>query len=166
MLKKGFTLIELLIVIAIIAILAGVVFVSLDPGKRFAAARDAARWTDVTAVLSAIKVNQVDLGGAYLDGPAGQSIADLTADIKYMIGTATSGCNDASCSAVTADANCVDLSSLSSGGYLANIPVSPNATGDSWGDDLTGYYMSRNTNGSITVAACHYEGTEAITVNR
>ena len=53
--QRGFTLIELLIVIAIIAILAGVVFVSLDPLQRFLDARDAARWTDVTAVLSAVR---------------------------------------------------------------------------------------------------------------
>ena len=61
--NKGFTLIELLIVIAIIAILAAVVFVSLDPLTRFQDARDARRWTDVDAVLSAMKLDQVDQGG-------------------------------------------------------------------------------------------------------
>lgn len=39
--NKGFTLIEILVVIAIIAILATVVFVALDPVTRFADARNA-----------------------------------------------------------------------------------------------------------------------------
>ena len=63
---KGFTLIELLIVIAIIAIIAAVVFVALDPLTRFQDARDASRWSDTAALLSAIKVDQVDNGGSYL----------------------------------------------------------------------------------------------------
>ncbi len=158
--KKGFTLIELLIVIAIIAILAGVVFVSLDPLKRFQDARDAARWTDVTAILSAIKVDQVDNGGSYL-----ANVTGLTAGTNYMIGTAVSGCNAAACTQVTTSANCVDLAVLSTEGYLGNVPVSPNGDG-AWTNALTGYYMSRNANGSITVGACDAEGADPITVNR
>ncbi len=159
--KKGFTLIELLIVIAIIAILAGVVFVSLDPLKRFQDARDAARWTDTTALLSAVKVDQVDNGGSYLT----PNITALTAGTNYMIGTAVSGCNVVACSAVVASANCVDLTSLSTQGYLGKIPVSPNGVG-TWTNALTGYYLSRNTNGSLTVGACDAEGGAAISVNR
>lgn len=160
MFKKGFTLIELLIVIAIIAILAGVVFVSLDPLTRFQDARDAARWTDVTAVLSAIKVDQVDNGGGYLT-----NVTALTAGTNYMIGTASIGCNVSACSEVTASANCVNLTDLSTQGYLGNVPVSPNGAG-TWSDSLTGYYLSRNTNGSLTVGACDAEGADPITVNR
>ena len=50
--KQGFTLIELLIVIAIIAILAGVVFVSLNPSQRFKDARDATRWKAVATAAN------------------------------------------------------------------------------------------------------------------
>ena len=157
---SGFTLIELLIVIAIIAILAGVVFVSLDPLTRFQDARDAARWTDTTALLSAIKVDQVDNGGAYLS-----EVTSLTAGTNYMIGTASSGCNAAACSEVTATGNCVDLTDLSTQGYLGNIPISPNGAG-TWDENLTGYYLAKNTNGSITIGACDAEGADPITVNR
>ncbi|MBI2097785.1 MAG: prepilin-type N-terminal cleavage/methylation domain-containing protein [Candidatus Vogelbacteria bacterium] len=174
---RGFTLIELLIVIAIIAILAGVVFVSLNPLQRFQDARNAARWTDVTAVLSAIKVDQVDNGGQYLDGSAGFSIADLTANEYYMISNdpttvPSSGCNT-SCSIVNDGNNCVSLDNGTAGlvseGYLARIPVSPAgaATWDTGSlSDMTGYYISLSNRKSITIGACDAEGGETITVNR
>ncbi|MEK7610215.1 MAG: prepilin-type N-terminal cleavage/methylation domain-containing protein [Patescibacteria group bacterium] len=167
--RGGFTLIELLIVIAIIAILAGVAFVSLDPLSRLADARDASRWTDVTALLSAIKIDQVDNGGYYIYGVNnfGSPAAATAADTNYMISnaTTTTGCNASACSAVTAAANCVNLSGLTTEGYLGTLPVSPNGTG-SWSQTLTGYYMSRNTNGSITISACESEGGTSVLVNR
>lgn len=160
--QKGFTLIELLIVIALISVLAGVVFVALDPAKRFGDARDSSRWTDITAILSAAKVDQVDNGGSYLT-----SIANATADTNYMIsGTgATTGC-DLTCDVVIANgANCVDLSGLVTEGYIPSFPTSPEGTG-SWTDDHTGYYLTKNTNGSLTVGACESENVGAISVTQ
>ena len=159
--RGGFTLIELLIVIAIIAIIAGVAFVALDPLSRFQDARDAKRWSDVTAVLSGIKVQQVDRRGSYL-----WSITNATAGTNYQISNATTSadCN-LNCSAVTAVANCINLQGLADDGYLASLPVSPNGAG-SWTSILTGYYLSRNANGSITVVACDPEGGSPITVTR
>lgn len=163
---SGFTLIELLIVIAIIAILAGVVFVSLNPLKRFQDARNASRWTDVTAVLSAIKVDQVDNGGSYLWAVSNATAGD---NLQISNATTTTACNT-NCSAINQAAggadDCVNLQGLVDEGYLGDFPVSPNGNG-SWSAALSGYYMSRNTNnGSITVAACDAEGGETISVNR
>ena len=52
--KKGFTLIELVIVIAILAILAAVVVLTLNPAQLMAQARDSQRISDLGSVKSAI----------------------------------------------------------------------------------------------------------------
>lgn len=168
MFKKGFTLIELLIVIAIIAILAAVVFVALDPLTRFRDARDSSRWTDISAILSAVRVDQVDNGGDYI-----AAVASSTAGTYYMIGTDTGGScvafaqgSDAGeCDIPINAGDCVDLTGLSSEGYLGKVPISPKGTG-SWDAGATGYYLLRQTNNAITVGACESENTASISVTR
>ena len=154
--KKGFTLIELLIVIAIIAILAGVVFVALDPLSRFQEARDSTRWSDVTSVLDATKVDQVDNGGSYL-----ASITALTAASNYTIGTCATG-GDSGCTAKTTQAACADLSGLVTEGYIAAIPKDP-STGT---DAKTDYYITKSSAGAITIGACDPEGGSAISLSK
>ncbi len=61
--KKGFTLLELLIVIAIIATIAVVVFVALDPLTRFVDARNIQRWQDIGSIADSIRLYQVDNNG-------------------------------------------------------------------------------------------------------
>lgn len=163
--ERGFTLIELLIVIAIIAILASVVFVALDPLKRFQDARNSSRFTDVTSIVTAAKLDQVDNGGAYIS-----TIAGLTALETYMITDmnppyVSTTCNANCTAAVTSPLHCVDLDDTGAGeglvfeGYLGKLPVSPNAPGNSWSANYTGYHITLNANNSITVGACDAEGT-------
>jgi type IV pilus assembly protein PilA len=161
--KEGFTLLELLIVIVIIAILAAIVFVALDPATRFQDARDARRATDVIELLHGIKIDQVDNGGSYL-----ASIAALVDGTVYMIGTATSGCDDdnASCDTnVTTDTDCVDLTALVTEGYVGEVAISP--TGDvAWDATTTGYTLTVSANGTARLASCESENTTEITFVR
>lgn len=162
--NAGFTLIELLIVIAIIAIIAAIVFVALNPLKRFQDARDARRAADITQLLSAIKLHQVDNGGTYLT----PITASTTAGQVYMIGTDTTGCNgfDTYCTTdVTTSTNCINLSGLVTGGYLGSLPISPNGSG-SWAAGHTGYTLSRASTGIITVKSCENEDTSEISISR
>jgi len=157
----GFTLIELLIVIALIAILAAVVFVALDPLTRFQDARDSARWTDSSALIGAIKLDQVDNGGNYLG-----AVTSTTAGEIYMIGTDTTGCDDDACDAtVSGDTNCVDLTGLVTEGYIAEVPQSP--TGEvTWSAGKSGYTLQRNANGSVAIQACESENTDSILIKQ
>lgn len=162
-LKKGFTLIELLIVIAIIAILAAVAFVALDPLTRFRDARDAHRWSDVSAMLNAIKAHQVDNGGSYV-----AAITAMTAGQVYMVGTDVAACDDynASCdTAVSADGNCVSLAGIVTAGKLGSVPISPNGAG-TWTAGHTGYTLQRDATGILTARACESENTTEITLSR
>jgi len=171
--QKGFTLIELLVVIAIIGILVAVVFVALDPATRFGQARDAVRQNDVQEILSAVKLYQVDNGGDHL-----ASIAALTAGQVYMTvngATMVSGCDDnnAACTTdVSADTRCVNIAGLVTGGYMDAVPVSPAGAvtwddGSGATDEGTGYTISVDANGIVTVRSCENEQTTTeITASR
>jgi len=154
---KGFTLIELLIVIGIIAILAAIVYVAVDPGKRLRAADDANRSASVNAVLNAILKFTVDN-----DGDLPTNLDGATVDLYYVLGTAASGC-DAGCTAqATTQAACLDLTSDLVDSYLAEIPKDP----DTGTDANTDYYIMKSTNGRITVGACDPEDLAKIEVKR
>jgi prepilin-type N-terminal cleavage/methylation domain-containing protein len=81
--RKGFTLLEVLLVVAAIAILAGIVILAINPSKQLAEVRNAERQSDARTILDAVYQYSIDNNG---NMPAGIS-TDLT-----MIGTAGSGC--------------------------------------------------------------------------
>jgi prepilin-type N-terminal cleavage/methylation domain-containing protein len=145
--KKGFTLVELIIVIAIIAILAGAIFVAIDPARRLHEARNARRLSDIVTILQAAKRYQADHGGAHY-----ASIANAEADVFHPIAAAALSC-DSTCTAETISNDCVDLSDIGSD-YLVTLPRDPQ-TGT---DAFTGYFIRRDSLGSLTVGACEPEG--------
>lgn len=153
--QKGFTLIELLIVIGIIAFLASAIFIAVDPAKRFAEARNARRWTDVSSILEAVLEYAVDNGGTL---PAG---IDNVPGTSQVLGTNASGCNTGCTAKTTVDA-CLDLSGSLVDQYLAAIPKDP-LTGT---DGFTDYYLNKSAKGRIEVGACDPELGATIFVSR
>jgi len=142
--QKGFTLLELLIVIGIIAILAAIIYVAVDPARRFAEARNSQRWASVNSILNAYLTYTVD--------ERGTEPGDATSTSPYMIG---SGNDPSGCTATTTN-DMLDLSADLEGAYLSAIPYDPSlsiATSSS----KTYYYLIRNSRGRITVGACNVE---------
>ncbi len=148
--QRGFTLIELLIVIIIIALLATIVFVALDPMKRFRDARNSRRWNDVNNILTAIQLYNIDSKGK--NWPTG---LDAT---EKQLGTDGSGCATICTSAAAA---CLDISSDLSP-YLKSIPQDP----DGGTAGKTYYSVQKDANNIVTVKACNAEGGETIQVSR
>ena len=153
--QKGFTLIELLIVIAIIATLAAVVFVALNPAQRFQDTRDARRVSDVNTILTAIHAAIVDNKGTL---PTGLS----TGMSEVQLGTAASGCAVATGGCSVTGASCTDLTT-SLAKYLKTIPIDPSLVSTS---TKTNYSVVVDANNIVTVKACGKEGATNISVSR
>lgn len=150
--QKGFTLLEVLLVVAIIAILAGIVIIAINPGKQLGDSRNAQRSADVTTILNAVYQYNLDNNGTF---PG------------TIPTTATELCKTGTLAATCTSGSLVDLSTMTTGGkYIAALPVDPSCpTGCA--TNGTGYMISKDAaSGRITVAAKVPEQGKTITVTR
>jgi len=81
--RNGFTLIEVLLVIGLIAVLAAIVIIAINPAFQFAQSRNTQRWANVNTILNAV--------GQYSIVNKGNLPAGVDA-IPRMLGTGTSDC--------------------------------------------------------------------------
>lgn len=145
--RRGFTLIELLLVIGIIAILASIVIVAINPTKQLGDARDAQRRSDVNTILNAVYQYAIDNNGNLpSDIPEG---TDPETDSDQICATGQA------CGGVSLD--------VLTGSYLVSIPLDPSVASSSSG---TNYYIMQDANGRITVSAPGAEQADSISVTR
>ncbi len=142
--RRGFTLIELLLVIGIIAILASIVIVAINPTKQLGDARDAQRRSDVNTILNAVYQYAIDNNGTL---PTGIPTTTALTICKASVAPCNAG---------------VNLRVLT-GAYLVSIPSDPQAPAAGTG---TNYTIVQDANGRITVAAPGAEQTTNISVTR
>jgi len=99
--NKGFTLIEILLVVAAIAILAGIVILAINPGKQLGDTRNAQRRADVNTILSATYQYTIDNNGTLPSNIASSTCASVTTNEICKTGVATTTCSSGSFIALT-----------------------------------------------------------------
>ena len=150
--KKGFTLLEILLVVAAIAILAGIVIVAINPSKQLGDTRNAQRRADVNTILNAVYQYAIDHNGTLpASVTSGTACGVSTQEVCKTGGTCT-GLTDLSTSLVGTNAT-----------YLVSIPTDP--TGSS--TNGAGYEIYKNaTTNRISVCAPDAEQSATISVTR
>jgi type IV pilus assembly protein PilA len=148
--KSGFTLIEILVVIGLIAILATIVIIAINPARQFSQARNTQRTSNVNAILNAI----------------GQRIADNKGTFEGTFGTYT-------CGPLPTAATAIDMTTMAANvttptGALACLV--PTYISSALADPETGaaaYTVIKDaTSGRVTVAAPGAELSVAISIMR
>lgn len=92
--QKGFTLIELLVVMGILAVLAAVTVLILNPVQFLAQSRDSVRISDLDTLNRAINLASLNISNLDLDGPSysnsclGQSAQKIFVSVPSGVGTA------------------------------------------------------------------------------
>lgn len=148
--QKGFTLIEILLVVAAIAILAGIVIVAINPAKQLGDTRNAQRRSDVTTILNAAYQYSIDNNGVM---PAGISTSTPTEICSSAVATS-------SCGAL------VDLSVLTvNSKYVTAIPGDPQKGTGVSNVNGSGYFII-SSSGRLTVSSPLAEQGTTITVTR
>ena len=120
--KSGFTLLEILLVIGIIAILAGIVIVAINPSKQLATVRNTQRKSDIKQVANAITQFYIDK--SYY--PASTTLSTTT--LKEICNTGSVSATTTAVTGVTCASLClINLSELVPT-YITAIPNDPGTT--------------------------------------
>jgi prepilin-type N-terminal cleavage/methylation domain-containing protein len=156
--QKGFTLIEILVVIGIIAVLATIVLIAINPGRQFAQARNSQRSSNTNAILNAIGQNMADNKGVFACSASIPTLNPVPSPL-----TSSTGARIAN----TGGGSTADLRSCIVPTYISEIPTDP-SIGQTWNGSTydTGYNVFRNSSGRITVFAPSSDLGQIIEVTR
>jgi hypothetical protein len=115
-------------------------------------ANDAQKYSNLSTLSSALKLDQIDNGGTYMDSVE-NGIAD---NVYYKIGTCVVGGN-AGCNVKSTATSCVDLSDLVTDGYI------PNTLFESFSN--AGYYLMKKDS-QVTFGSCNPDTEDFIEITR
>jgi prepilin-type N-terminal cleavage/methylation domain-containing protein len=163
---KGFTLIELLIVIGILAILASVTLLVLNPAQMFAQARDSQRISDLSTLKSAVSLYLATVTSIDLDASgscesnvwgtlASTTVSTHSAKSTFQYATGTTSVDGTGWIPVA-------LSSISGGSPVSALPLDPtgiNSTLNSNETEIYAYFYMCSTSGSIFELNANLEST-------
>jgi type IV pilus assembly protein PilA len=143
--------------IGVLAILASIVIVAINPTKQLADARNAQRQADINTILNAVYQYEIDNDGQFPSSHAA-TLSSIPIEIcntgKQVEITATSPVD---CSGL------IDLSELVNNEvYLVAMPADPQAANSV----STGYTISKEYDGTLTIAAENAENGTSLAVNR
>lgn len=138
---RGFTLVEVLVVMGLIAILASVVLIAINPSRQFAQARNSQRIANVNATLNAIGNRIAENRGIFMGSSCGMQLPTTATNM------ASNGFDIRPCLVPT---------------YISELPMDP-ITGFNTCVDLacsgehesydTQYTIAQDPSGRITVCA-------------
>lgn len=166
-LRKGFTLLEMLLVIAIIAILASIVIVAINPAKQIGDANNAQRSSDVLSILNAVHQYQIDQSGSITPLSIPEATSPVCETDGEIICTESSPCTGSNHNSELPEL----LAEVDEASYLSGIPVDPLVSATTTGDweptEDSGYMIVRDSASKrITVCAPFAENGETISVTR
>lgn len=138
--EQGFTLIEILVSIGLLAALAAIVLIAVNPARQFANMRNTQRSSDLNALLNSV----------------GQRIAENKGQfnctgITFPAGTTATGTSG---SVIGSGVGELDIRSCLVPAYISELPVDP-TNGTTWNGTTytTGYRLFQDANGRISVFA-------------
>ncbi|OGY64073.1 MAG: hypothetical protein A3I89_02255 [Candidatus Harrisonbacteria bacterium RIFCSPLOWO2_02_FULL_41_11] len=129
--KKGFTLLELVIVIGILAILAAVSVLVLNPAQILARSRDTTRSTDLVAIKDSLNLYVTDVSSPDMDGGTNScSTLCYTAATGVAVNCGSRHGTKTTTEDATREVDSngwvpVNLTAVSTGAPLAVLPVDP-----------------------------------------
>jgi len=145
--QAGFTLLEVLLVVAIIAILAGIVIIAINPGKNLGDTRNTQRSADVNTIINGVYQYSLDNNGTLPTG--------ITTTATEICATGSASCT-----------GLVDLSALTTNGkYVVSIPKDPQCSTVCAANGV-GYKISKDANGRLIVTAPYAENSKTISVTK